>query len=487
MSVVATFSDGDTTHLISDSLISIKLPRTANDSDEKWLSTGVYIDVKDQSEYIYQEGALKIWVVQPNLAIGYAGNIEVASYILKKLANRCKSKQIATIQEFEECIGRYSRNIVIRDSDRIDLCGFLSIDRITTKFRLCLAANSHQGIQSTTNPKVTYAIGSGRTDFLGIWRRIPRLYRLHTNDPALTFGAIANHLYKRQFLENKSMFTQSHIGGTISGVYMGAGGIEWHPPSSLTVFFNVGGTGLDAQFHWHPKVYKTWQERGVVYSLSMFLQNDGFYIRITENANALSDVLPIDPNNLLPKMRTFNASRSDVLLLPKGLSGEFPAVLSASGPHKAYDELIEDNHIVGIKPNKNFSKMIINRICVAPDHTIKIGTEKLPCLVDALKRRIQQTDPDIDPLGYYQRKSELAVRLVELGGQTNNTHQLADALDNFLGAVGVAFENDLRQKEDALHNLGEFLDQAKRNLTSSQYIELVAKKRDLLSRYGILE
>ena len=487
MSVVATFTDGDTTHLISDSLVSIKLPRTANTSDEKWLSTGVYIDVKDQSEYVYQEGALKIWVVQPNLAIGYAGNIGVASYVLEKLANRCKSKQITAIQELEECLARYYRNRAIRDSDRVDLCGFLSIEKIATKFRLCLAANSSHGIQSTTNPKVTYAVGSGRADFLGIWKRIPRLYQLQTNDPALTFGVIANHLYLRQFLDDKSMFTRSHIGGAISGVYLDPPGIEWQPSSSITVYFNVGGTGLDAQFAWHPKVFKIWQQRGVVYSMSMFLQNDGFYNRITENGNALSNAVPIDPNNLPPEMRTYNASRTDVLLLPNGLSIEFPAVLSVGGEHKAYDELVEDNRVVGIRPNDGFVRSIGNRICVAPDHTLKILDERLPCLVNALKRRIQEMNQDINPLAFYQRKSELAVRLAELGGRTYNTDQLADALDNFLGAVGVAFENDLRQKEDAMHNLSEFVDQAKRNLTSSQYIELVAKKRDLLSRYGIHE
>ena len=223
MSVVATFSDGDTTRLISDSLVSISRP--ASKSDEKLLSTGAYIDVKDQSEYVYEEGALKIWLLQPSLAIGYAGNVAVASYVLKKLADRCNSKQITAIHEFEECIGRYARNRVIRDSDQVDFCGFLSVGSIATKFRVCLTTNSDPETKSTKNPKVTCAVGSGSEDFLRIWRRIPRLYQLQTNNPGLIFGTIANHLYLRQFLDDRSMFTQAHKGGAISGVYLGTKGM----------------------------------------------------------------------------------------------------------------------------------------------------------------------------------------------------------------------------------------------------------------------
>jgi hypothetical protein len=101
MTVIATFSDARATHLISDSLATINKIETINATTE-WLSTGVRLDQVDQIKCKYDEGLSKIWLIQPNLALAFAGDVQLASDALMIIADRAKLR-IASCRLPREC------------------------------------------------------------------------------------------------------------------------------------------------------------------------------------------------------------------------------------------------------------------------------------------------------------------------------------------------------------------------------------------------
>jgi len=134
-------------------------------------------------------------------------------------------------------------------------------------------------------------------------------------------------------------------------------------------------------FIWLPIIYKTWCENNNVFSSSMFEQNRHFYQRITQYSNLLSKPIPFSPDSLLPEMETFNAQQVIVILLPKGFSNEFPAVLRGTGKFKAFDEIQENGRTVGVRLNKDFFKRLEQEFLVSDDYAIKIGLDRLLPLI----------------------------------------------------------------------------------------------------------
>ena len=484
MTLVAVFSDAKTTHLISDSLISIPIINLKEEETDKWLSTGVFLDKKGQIKYNFSEGLLKIWVLQNNLAIGFAGDVESAFEALSILTDRSKQRQFRSFLELKDFLQKSVVPSVTPSERDFGLCGFIKSSGICTKFKLLSTKGSPVKLENSTDPNTVYFIGSGSEDFMEIWRRIPPLRNRPDVPPSLTFSLIAEQLYIKQFIGKSDLITRRYTGGAITGVYYQDENISWQPSRVTITFANIGGTGFDAHFIWLPLVYKTWHHRGNVFSSSMFEQKGHFFQRITQYSNPLSEHLHFNETDLLPEMTTFNAEVFHAILLPKGISSEFPAVLRATGKIKAFDEIIEGRRIVALRLNKQFFRRLSNEFFVTPDYTIKFGYERLEALVAALRNRLQIYSQSDDPSRWVKLQSELGIRLVELGGKTDNLGLLSEALGCFLSAWNTAKKLKLPLVDDTIYNVNLFLSDLRRNLTPDRLSLVLAEHDFLLSEYN---
>jgi hypothetical protein len=256
------------------------------------------------------------------------------------------------------------------------LCGFFDDKGMATKFKITLSSERDVAIESSTDPSTAYYAGLGGVEFEDIWNRLPKIYERKDVDPPLSFSCFAAELYKKQFLGQTDLIYRKNTGGAITGLFSRDGKISWQPSWSTVTFINVGGTGFCADFRWLQVIYKTWADKGNVFSSSMFEQNGRYFQRITQYRNSLSSELKYSPDSLLPEMKTFNSQMVSVLLLPKGFSGDLPAVLVIPGQLPAFDEILEDGRIVGVRLNSDFIKRISEEFFVCGDFSIQIGLNR---------------------------------------------------------------------------------------------------------------
>ncbi|MDP2690147.1 MAG: hypothetical protein Q8P48_08560, partial [Deltaproteobacteria bacterium] len=73
-----------------------------------------------------------------------------------------------------------------------------------------------------------------------------------------------------------------------------------------------------------------------------------------------------------------------------------------------------------------------------------------------------------NPEEWVRRQGELAVRLMELGGNTNSTDLLSEALGRFLDAWCVANKYNLPSISGAAHNVEQLLTDLNKNLSNEQ-------------------
>lgn len=388
MTLIAVFSDSQATHLLADSLVTTTIDKNTVVSDDEWLSTGILIDKGEQLRYKYSEGFLKIWQLQSNMAIGLAGDVSLSISILEIIASHCRNTPLSSFSQLNQLLHRQIVYSIAPFNGSCVLCGFIDSDGISTKFKISVNDETGLSVEHTTDPSEMYVVGTGSQDFLDIWKRIPALHKKSNIVPTLIFSVIAEHLYMKQFLGEKEMITNRYTGGAISGVFLKNGNLNWQPARSIIIFVNIGGTGFSAKFEWLRIVYKTWYEKGNVFSSSMFEQNAHFYQRITQYSNSLSEPIHFSPDNLLEEMKTFNANLVSSILLPKGLTTEFPAVLRGTGKFCAFDELYENGKVVGLRLNKDYFKRLTEDFFVSDDYTIKIGLDRLSPLINELRKQL---------------------------------------------------------------------------------------------------
>ncbi len=173
MTLIAVFNDSTSTQLVSDSLITSKFKDEISSSAGDWLSTGIYLDEKDQIKYKYSEGILKIWPIQNNLAIGLAGDVSLATNFLKVLVNYSRTNQFHTFNQLHNFINNHAFPSIIPFNGSCDLCGFLAEETKTTKFIISISEKDKINIVSSTDPNTYYSIDSGSDYFTNIWDRIP--------------------------------------------------------------------------------------------------------------------------------------------------------------------------------------------------------------------------------------------------------------------------------------------------------------------------
>lgn len=468
MTLVAVYNDAVSTHLISDSLISTPIENFRDHDSDNWLSTGIFLNNRDQIKYKFSEGALKICEIQHNLVIGFSGDVKLSFEAISILKHRSNIEKFSSFSDIKSFIYKSLIPSIIPTNRSFSLCGFFASSGITTKFKLRFDNNRIKDFQSSAENKTVYAIGSGTEEFKKIWRRIPPLENRKDVDPQLTFSLIAEHLYMKQFIREIDLITEKYIGGAITGIYYFNGMLTWQSSRSTLIFANFGGTGFEARFKWLPIVYKTWYQRGNVFSSSMFEKKKSFFQIITKYSNPFSKPINLDSYNLFPEMKTFNAKSLNIILLPKGISNVFPAVIRVSGKMKPFDEIIENDRIVGLRLNKDFFNKLTKRFFIASDYTVKMGLDMYLPLIGALHDKINQLSNINNQIELISLKEELAVRLIEYGDKTNNIKLYSDALDCFLSAWEIAIDCDHPIIEEVDYNISNLLNNIRKNLNKQQ-------------------
>lgn len=479
MTIIAVFSDGNTNHLIADSLIS--KPLYGNKTDNKWISTGVFLNENDQSEYEFSEGFLKIGIIQENIAIGFAGDVEFAFDIIKKISQKSKENRFNSFYDFKTFIQDYISPI-LKDPNKplVALCGFMEKKQDSIKF-MFTNKNKIFEFDSSNNKSKIYCFGSGESDFFKIVDRIrPPIFENTDIYPELTFSIIAEHLYVKQFVNEIEMITQRYIGGAIIGLYGSDEKIKWQPSRNIVPFINKGGVEFKARFEWSNIIYKTWHENGNILSSSMFKQNGKVFQRITHYSNPLSYIISINENDLSQDMKTFNADRSTILLLPKGNNSKSPAVLTPSNKVKIFDEIIDNNRLKAIRLNKDFFNLISKEFFVTSDSVIEICLEAYKSRINALKRLILNNNEGLDLINLH---SELSINLIKIIGIDNNVELISEALNHFLLAWDLANEQRSNHIKYTNHNLSQFIKDIKINLSPEKLNIILKENEELLKKY----
>lgn len=482
MSLVAVFSDSSATHLISDTLVTHPSDIDLEITKDEWLSTGIRLEKGNKNLLNHSEGILKVGLIQPNLALGFVGDVSLATATLQLIYEWCKIDPINSYCDFEKLIQQQILSAISPVKGSCCCCGFMEDDGAIKKFKFSLSETSGLTIESSSKSDEYYAIGSGRQEFINIWKRLPKEDLEVGIEPTLMFSLISEHLYAKQFVGETDLITKLHVGGAITGLYLHEGQILWQPPKTVIVFSNVGKVGFDADFKWLPIIYKTWSEYNNVFSSSVFEQNGSRFQRITQYSNPTSTPFAFSDTTLTDEMKTFNSQETFVLLLPKGLTSQHLSVIRAAGQEKAFEEIYENNRLAQIRLNDDFLKKITDYFFVAEDYTIKIGLDRFPHLIKALKKNLLMLSKDKEPEEWIRRQGEVAVRLMEYGGNKNDTNLLSEALDKFLDAYETARLFKSKLIVDTKFNLEQFLRDLRQNLNPHQLSAVLSNNQDALNR-----
>lgn len=488
MTLIAVFSDPQATHVIADSLVRSTIENNVSDTADKWLSTGILIDKSEQLHYKFDEGVLKIWQLQANLVIAMAGDISLAVNVLSMLDSHCKSTPLDTFTQLNQFLHTEISNSISPVKGSCVLCGVIFSDDITTKFKITINSEIGLLVEHTTDYSEVYVVGTGSQDFLDIWSRMLNIHNSPIKkDPTSTFSVLAEKLYMQQFLGEKKMITERYTGGAICGVFLKDGKINWQPSRSIVIFANKGGTGLNAEFVWLRIVYKTWYEKGNVFSSSMFEINNEMFQRITQYSNSLSMTIQFSPDHLLDEMKTFNANSVSSIFLPKGLATENYAILRFIGDDSAFDEKYKNGRIQEIRLNEKFFQRVGGEIFVTDDYVINMGIDRLPPLINELRKQLDSNTNIKNPREWVERQNELAVRLIEYGIEKKDREYISEAISRFLDAYKVALSNKLDLLNIVKRNLNRCIEDLRKNYNNEKLLDIISGFRIELEKHGFIK
>lgn len=362
MTAIAVFTVGSTTHLISDSLAT-QLGTLAV-ADETQLSTGLILDSVDQRDAQFREEALKIGVIDPNIAIGFAGNENEANKVMSAL------RENAPFQDFPMFRNFFLQHVVptiTPGQEGLELCGFMVDGECTVKFRY----NSTDDLDHTEDPFATYLCGKGANVFVEALTRI-REDGEEPIGPGMEFSMVAQAFWVKEFLGNKEHVLSGYSGGAIAGLYADNGEIFWQGSRALIIVVNVGETGTSARFERLSVIHKTWSQKGNFFSSAAFLDpNDRQIQKVTQFSNSLSDPVSFDRDHLLPEMLTFEAEAMTIILLPRGFQPVHIGLLDLSKKEGSqvsfFDEEIGDGRLLKFRVSPVVLETLANNVIVEDD------------------------------------------------------------------------------------------------------------------------
>lgn len=141
MTAIATFTLGETSFLLADTLVTHEKAPARKGGIDAWLSTGVLVAADNQKVH---EELLKIWLVQPNLVLAYAGVVRTATEALRLVAEQSRKRPFSVAEELLHFI----RDRVVpsvgpfTNENAVVFCGFFTQINRHVKYRCSLGPHN---------------------------------------------------------------------------------------------------------------------------------------------------------------------------------------------------------------------------------------------------------------------------------------------------------------------------------------------------------